>query len=210
MIRTAARRLRFSFDSPKHSTPKIMKYLRILTSAFALVGALLFAGCSSTPTEVDSGALKAKTFSFVGGGVPPKAEFADNREQAHALIQKALTDSLTEKGLAGVPTGGDVTVAYLVVVGNNVATESINTYFGYGRDASGLEGKAHKAYTGNDNPNYFEAGTLVVDLIDTKTFKLLGRHHVTRPLLRNATEEVREANIREAVSAVMKDVKVAK
>jgi predicted small secreted protein len=186
-----------------------MKHIRILTSVLALAGALLLAGCSSTPAEVDSGALKARTFSFVGGGVPAKAEFADNREQAHALIQKAMTDSLAEKGLAKVPVGGDVSVAYLVVLGNNVATEAINTYFGYGRDASGLEDKAHKAYTGNDNPNYFEAGTLVLDLIDTKSFKLLQRHHVTRPVLRDATAEVREANIREAVTAVMKNVKVA-
>lgn len=186
-----------------------MKHIRILTSLFTLAGALLLAGCS-TPSQVNSGAIQGKTFSFVGGGVPAKAEFADNREQAHSLIQKALTESLTEKGLTKVPTGGDVTVAYLVVLGNNVATETINTYFGYGRDASGLENKAHKAYTGNDNPNYFEGGTLLVDLIDTKTFKLLERHHVTRPLLRDATAEVREANIREAVSAVMKDVKVAK
>lgn len=184
-----------------------MKHIRILTSFFALAGALLLAGCS-TPTEVDSGAIKGKTFSFVGGGVPAKADFADNREQAHSQLQKAMTDSLAEKGLTKVPTGGDVTVAYLVVLGNNVATEAINTYFGYGRDASGLEDKAHKAYTGNNNPNYFEAGTLVVDFIDTKSFKLLQRHHVTRPVLRDATAEVREANLREAVTAVMKNVNV--
>ena len=70
-----------------------------------------------------------------------------------------------------------------------------------------LEAQQHSSHE-FDNPNYFEAGTLVVDLIDTKTFKLLQRHHVTRPLLRDATVEVREANIREAVTAVMKNVKV--
>ena len=187
-----------------------MKQIRILASALVLVGALILVGCSSTPTEVDKGALKAKTVNFGEGGVPPKAEFADNREQSHALIQKALTDYLTEKGLTKGPSGGDVTVAYLIILGNNASTESINTYFGYGRDASALQDKAHKAYTGNDNPNYFEAGTLVVDIIDTKTFKLLERHHATRPVLRDASAEVREANIRDVVTAVMKDVHVAK
>lgn len=186
-----------------------MKHIALtLTSIITLGGLLLLNGCSSTPTHVDTGPIKASTFSFIGGGAAPKADFADNREQAHVMIQQALTDYLKAKGLSRVASGGDVTVAYLVILGNNVTTESINTYFGYGRESSALQDKAHTAYTGSSNPNYFEAGTLLVDIIDSRTFKLLRRDHVTRPVLRNASEEVREANIREAVYAVMKDLKV--
>jgi len=179
-----------------------------LNSLIALGAALILSGCSSTPTHVESGPIKARTFSFVAGA-RPQADFADNREQAHIMIQQALTDYLVDKGLTKVPSGGDVTIAYLVVVGNNATTESINTYFGYGRDSSALAGKAHKAYTGNDNPNYFEAGTLLVDIIDTKTFKLLRRNYATRPVLRNVSEDAREANIREAVYEVMKGLEIA-
>jgi hypothetical protein len=186
-----------------------MKKLDWTYSLLALTAALLVAGCSSTPTRVDTGAIKARTFNFVNGGVPAKAEFADNREQAHAMIQKALTDYLGDKGMTKVATGGDVTVAYLVVLGNNVSTESINTYFGYGRDAWELQDKAHQAYTSKQTPNYFEAGTLLVDIIDTKSGKLLQRHYATRPVLRNASDAAREANIREAVFEVMKDLQVA-
>jgi len=175
----------------------------------AICAGLFLAGCSSTPTRVDTGAIHAHSFSFVNGGAPAKAEFADNREQAHAMIQEALTDYLTDMGLAKMPTGGDVTVAYLVILGNNVSTESINTYFGYDRDAWELQEKAHKAYTGKETPNYFEAGTLLVDIIDAKSGKLLQRHYATRPVLRNASDAARKANIREAVFEVMKDMKVA-
>jgi hypothetical protein len=187
-----------------------MKNLTWTNSLLAVAAALILAGCSSTPTRVDTGAIKASSFSFVNGGVPAKAEFADNREQAHAMIQKALTDYLTAKGLTKVTTGGDVTVAYLVVLGNNVSTESINTYFGYGRDAWELQDKAHKAYTGKETPNYFEAGTLLVDILDSKSGKLLQRHYATRPVLRNASDATREANIREAVFEVLKDLNVVK
>lgn len=180
----------------------------IITSTLSL-GVLLLSGCSTTPTHVDTGAIKAHTFSFVNGGTQTKAEFADNRDLTHIMIQQALTDYLVDKGMTKVDSGGDVTVAYLVVIGNNVTTESINKYFGYGRESGALSDKAHKAYTGTSNPNYFEAGTLLVDIIDTKSFELLSRNHVTRPLLRNVSADAREANIREAVYEVMKDLKVA-
>ena len=187
-----------------------MKHIILsVTTLITVAGGLLLTGCSSVPAKVDTGAIHARTFSFVGGGVPSKADFADNREQAHSMIQSALTDTLATKGISKVTSGGDVTVAYLVILGNNVTTESINTYFGYGRGSSGLQDKAHKAYTESKNPNYFEAGTLLVDIIDGKTFKLLRRSHITRPVLRNSPAEVREANIREAVAAVLKDLKVA-
>jgi len=180
----------------------------ILVSIISFGGLLLFTGCSSTPDRVDRGPIKARTFSFVHRGTPPRAEFADNREQAHALIQQDLTDNLAAKGVTKVDSGGDITVAYLVILGNNATTESINKYFGYGRDSSALHEKAHDAYTKSDNPNYFEAGTLLVDIIDSKSFELLRRAHVTRPVLRNASAEIRAANIKEAVDAVMKDLRI--
>ena len=102
-----------------------------------------------------------------------------------------------------------MTVAYLVIVGNNASTESINTYFGYGRGATALHDKAQDAYTSSKNPNYFEAGTLLIDIIDAKTYKLLKRSYVVRPLLRNPTAEVRAERIQEAVDEALQDVRIA-
>lgn len=107
-----------------------------------------------------------------------------------------------------VASGGDLTVAYLVIVGNNASTEAINTYFGYGRDVTALHEKAQSAYTGSKNPSYFEAGTLLVDILDTRSFKLLERNYATRPVLRNPTAEVRAANIQDAVNEVLKGVRI--
>ena len=101
-------------------------------------------------------------------------------------------------------------MAYLLVAGNNATTESISTYFGAGRDASGLSDKAHDAYTENKNPNYFEAGTLLVDIIDSKTYKVLFRNYVTRPVLRNPSAEARAANIQGAVNEVLSTLRIAK
>jgi len=98
-------------------------------------------------------------------------------------------------------------VGYLVIVGNNVATTSINDYFGYGDDAAGLHDKAQAAYTSNKNPNYFEAGTLVIDLIDAKTFKLLKRGYASRPLLRNLPVDARAARLQEVVDEILANLR---
>jgi hypothetical protein len=172
------------------------------------LAALLVAGCNTTPTRVDTGPIRAATFNFVGRGSTPAPDFADDRETIHAMIHDAISRNLAGKGLNKVGSGGDVIVAYLVIVGNNAVTESINTYFGYGRNASELHDQAQEAYSHSQTPYYFEAGTLLVDIIDAKTYKLLKRAYVTRPLLRNPLAEVRAQNIQEAVDAVLKDVRI--
>jgi hypothetical protein len=173
-------------------------------------GLIALAGCSlmsSTPTHVDKGPIKAVTFSFINGGVPQSANFADGRTAVHRMIQDAITRNLAANGVAKVASGGDVTVAYLVIIGNNASTEDINTYFGYGRDAAALEDKAQEAYTDSKNPNHFEAGTLLIDIIDSKTYKLLMRNYVVRPILGGATAEVRAGRIEEAVNTVLANVR---
>lgn len=175
------------------------------------LGVLLVAGCSSTPTKVDKGPIRATTFSFIAKGTSAIPTFAaDEWQPIHVMIQNAISRNLTGRGLTQVASGGDVIVAYLVIVGNNASTEAINTYFGYDRGADVLHDKAQAAYSGSKNPNYFEAGTLLVDIIDAKTYKLLKRSYVVRPLLRNPSAEARAERIQEAVDAVLKDVRIAR
>jgi hypothetical protein len=184
-----------------------MKYSLFITLNLA---ALLVAGCRSTPTRVDTGPIRAATFSFIDGGSRTAPAFADKREQVHIMIQDAISRNLEAKGLRKVASGGDVIVPYLVVVGNDASTAAVDTYFGSRRDAEALHDKAFDAYTGSKNPNYFEAGTLLIDIIDGKTFELRKRSYVVRPLLRDATAEVRAGNIQEAVDAILKDVRIAR
>ena len=184
-----------------------MKYSLFVTLNLA---ALLVAGCSSTPTKVNTGPIHAATFNFIAKTPGMSPGYADSREQVHALIQDAISRNLASKGLGRVPSGGDVIVAYLVIIGNNASTEAISTYFGYDRDAAALHDKAQDAYAGSKNPNYFEAGTLLIDIIDAKTYKLLKRSYVARPLLRNPSADIRAERIQEAVDAVLRDVRIAR
>jgi len=176
-------------------------------SALAVV-ALLFASCSSTPTKVDKGPIKANSFSFVNTANRPQPAYADQRAEVNKIIQEAITANLARFNVPRIASGGDITVAYLIIVGNNATTTSINDYFGYGRDDSAISEIAHEKYTQNSNPNYFEAGTIVIDIIDSHTNKLLKRGYASRPLLANPTTEARTARIQQAVDEALQNLRI--
>ena len=86
----------------------------------------------------------------------------------------------------------------------------MNDYFGYGRDSDALLDKAHqKGAIDSKNPNPFLAGTLVIDVIDAKTYKLLYRNYVARQVLRNIPETERDERIQSAVDQALAGLKVA-
>ena len=180
-----------------------------LSSLFVLAaGALAWAGCSSTPTKVDTGVIHARTFNFASRGDRPNPAYTDNRQAIHTMIQDSITKTLTSKGATKVAAVGDVTVGYLIIIGNGVTTESINDYFGYGQNAMALHEKAHDAYTDSQNPNYFEAGTLVIDIVDSKSYKLLKRGYATRPTLKNLPDNAKAARIQEVVDEILSGLRV--
>ena len=180
------------------------------TCVILVAAALALAGCSSVKTKVDTGPIAARTFSFINTGPKEALANTDNRTQIHALIQEAITKNLTQKGVSRVEVGGEVTVAYLIIAGNNVATTSLNDYFGYGADASALVDKVHseQAVKGG-NRDYFEAGTLVIDLVNPKTSKLLKRSCVSAPILRNLPLDARQSRIQGFVDQALTDLRVA-
>lgn len=127
------------------------------------------------------------------------------------MIQEAITRNLAAKGVSSVPSGGDITVAYLVIAGNNVSTTSLNDYFGYGTDATELVDKVHKEQSiKGGNRNYFEAGTLVIDLINSQTSKVLKRASVQSSILRNLPPDVRQARLQSLADQALSDLHISK
>jgi hypothetical protein len=184
----------------------LIKLFRFLP---VLLAGLFFAGCSSTPTHVDEGPVQAHTFNFINGGIALTPPASNQRDIVHQQIQDAIIKNLAAKGLSRTNGTGDVIVAYMIIIGNNVSTEAVTTYFGSGRDADALHDKAQTFYTTSGNPNHFEAGTLLIDVIDAKTYKLLYRNFVARPVMWQATEMERAGRIQEAVDAALAKLRVA-
>ena len=180
---------------------------KITLIAFSAILALV-SGCSSVKTEINKDKISAKTFSFLDTRTRQAPGESDNRKEVHAMIQRAIGNNLAAKGVTQVPSGGDVTVAYLVIVGNNVATTSINTYFGYSEDASALVEQEHKRQTTSDKRGYFEAGTLVIDFLDPKTSKVLQRRSIRAEVLRDLTEARRAERVQAIVDQALNKLPV--
>lgn len=181
-------------------------------SALALATVLVVAGCSSTPPlQVDAGPIRAGTFNFVNNKASALAAREERRQAVHGMIQEAITENLTARGFQRVTGRGDVSVAYLVVVGNGAATAVFDDYFGLDREGGAIGAEVHARQSGlAGDPNYSEAGTLVIDLIDSGTFKLLKRTTVVRPVLRNTPAEIRKEHIQQAVTEALQSLQVSK
>ncbi|MEI6425318.1 MAG: DUF4136 domain-containing protein, partial [Lentisphaerota bacterium] len=172
---------------------------------------MVLAGCSSTPTRVDQGPIQARTFNFIDPGTKAVPSYAENAPQIHAKIQEAITKNLAAKGDAKVANGGDLTVGYLVIISEGATTSAVNDYFGYSEAAADLQDKAHDAFVvGNKNRTPYPEGTLVIDLVEAKTWKLVKRNFVCRPIMRQLPMEERVARLQEAVDEALRSLRVAK
>src|SRR5262245_40252834 len=98
---------------PGNSMVRLIGKRLSLLNCLLLTRAGSLAACSSVKSHVDKGPIKARTFSFLDTGSKQTPEYADQRSQAHAMVQQALTRNLAAKGVTHVDSGGDITVAYL-------------------------------------------------------------------------------------------------
>jgi hypothetical protein len=176
---------------------------------FSLACAVLIAGCSTAPVEVNNGPVHAHTFSYLKPPERGLPQYADKRTEVLQYVQDAITTNLVSKGLTKQESGGDVTVAFLVIVGNNVTTTQLSDYFGYSEDAAKLMNKVHEVDTDSgDQRAYFEAGTLVIDIINPTTQKLLWRGSLQRQILRQLPMDQRLARLQETVDAILKKLDI--
>ena len=171
-------------------------------------GLLLSAGCSTAPVRVNTGAVHATTFSFVTGR-PMPPDYAEQRAPLQRLVQNAIITNLTAKGLSRAPAGGDVFVACLLIRSNNVSTAAVNEYFGYSRSADTPRTPGPRSPAGPNHPSgCFAPDTLLVDIIDAKTYKLLYRNYTVRPDLGELAEDANAGPIQAAVDQTLRGLRI--
>jgi hypothetical protein len=168
---------------------------------------LLVAGCSSTPTRVEKGPVRASTYSLMSPKGGTQGSMDEVRSKIHGVIQNAIAEELAGKGLSQVATGGDVRVGYLIVVVDNVSTKTDSDYFGYGRDAADLAKKAHKARDREGGRDYLEVGAIVIDVVEPVDSKVLYRS-TARMDARNATPANSSGRISRLVGLCLADLRI--
>lgn len=140
---------------------------------FVLVGLmLLFAGRSSaadvkTDYDRNTNFAQYKTYSW---------ERVQTRDPLMVdRIKSAVNGSLAAKGLTEVPTGGDLSIVAIEVTHNQQTLDTFYNNFGGGRRFGGFGDATTTTET-------YRVGTLVVDLSDPATKKLVWRGSASETL----------------------------
>lgn len=171
---------------------------RLLAASFAL----LLAACGPGVDLPKGSSRGYHSARLVKTGRTP--DFADDNATANRQIQQALADEFRSHGLQVGAPDSDLVVGYLILVQDNFSTTALDDYFGYGRDLEEIVSAAQiQGVLNNPRPDEFQSGTIVIDVMDAKTSKLVYRNHATRDLAPNASAGVRQQRIREAVAQAL-------
>ena len=130
--------------------------------------------------------------------------FANSDDRANHAIQSALASTFRSKGFAVDPANADLTVAYLIVLQDNATTQLIDKYFGFGRSSMQIADIAHdRGVIRNNRADYYRAGTVVIDIIDNKTGKLVYRDYATRDVTNDLSDAQLQAHANSAVQQAL-------
>jgi len=83
-------------------------------------------------------------------------------------------------------------------------TARYEDYFGYGRSAEEIADSAHtRGVLDNKLPDYFQRAGIVIDVIDTRTNKLVYRNFSAGDVVRGASDATRASRIDAAVGQAL-------
>ena len=156
-----------------------MKMQRVVLVLLGMT--LLFAGRSSAldvKTDYDRNANFAQYKTYSWERVQTRDPLMVDR------IKSAVNGSLAAKGLTEVPTGGDISIVATEVTHNQQTLDTFYNNFGGGRRFGGGFGDA---ITTTDT---YRVGTLVVDLSDPATKKLIWRGSASDTLSNNSEKNI--------------------
>src|SRR3982074_1206058 len=143
-----------------------MKFQSIIAATLGLIlilAAISFAQDVKSDYDHSANFSQYKTFSWEK--VQTKDPLLVDR------IKSAVNSALTAKGWTEVPTGGDVEVFAIETTQNQQTLDTFYNGFGGGRRWGGFGGFGNATTTVEN----YKVGTLVVDLFDAKTEKLIWR-----------------------------------
>jgi hypothetical protein len=127
-----------------------------------------------------------------------------NERQIHSMIQSSLSKEFASNGLRYGSPGADLTVAYLVLYQEPGITASFPEYFGYGRNEADISDFAHiKGVLENQRPDHFRQAGIVVDVIDSRTNKLVFRGFAKGDVVRSPSATSRRARIDTAIAEAL-------
>lgn len=125
-------------------------------------------------------------------------------KQVHGMIQKSIARQFTGKGLSYGGGGADLVIGYLVIYQEPGMTANHPEFFGYGRSADEIADLAHtRGALESKRPDYFRQAGIVVDVIDSRTNKLVYRGFTKGDVIKNASPATRASRIDTAINEIL-------
>lgn len=165
--------------------------------------ALMVGGCASV--DLPKGKVgKYTSARFVK--LDPNVKLAGgNRDgEIDGLIRQGITSRFEQEGLTVSDGDADLIIAFLLVTQNNVTTTTVGQYFGSGDDRAKILDVAHKKGVIKSNRiEAYEAGAVVIDVVDAQSSKLLYRNFAKRDIDRQRSKEEGKQVLEEAVNEAL-------
>ncbi len=175
-----------------------------IPSLIALLAAGFLASCS-TGVDMPKGSSKGyQSARLVERDLKARAITDATEKQVHGMVQKSIAGRFAAKGLSYGKPGADLAVAYLVIYQEPGMTATYDDYFGYGRDSGAISDLAHtRGALDSQRPDFFRQAGIVIDVIDTKTNKLVYRNFAKGDVIKGASPSTRAARIDAAVAQAL-------
>jgi hypothetical protein len=113
-------------------------------------------------------------------------------------VRSAVDRELAARGLEQLPSGGDLGVVYHAAIEGRMDVYNVDRSYGY----RPYWGWAGPVYT-ETHVRYFDEGTLILDLVDMSTQKLVWRASAQAEVNERADPETRTQRLNEAVARML-------
>jgi hypothetical protein len=168
------------------------KYVHLM---LAIMFVFALSACSSynyyTAAANKTNLTQYHTFAWAAQKANPNKQWRPLDEIGNGKLQQAVKETLTQKGLTLEQQNPDLLVRYATVTGRGTKTEYYSPYYGYGGFGGWGFGYGYGFYRpwafgwgwpgyygggyGYGQKVHYKEGTIIIDLIDTKTNTIVWR-----------------------------------
>lgn len=187
-----------------------------MTQVRQLLGMLLIvvlSGCSTMTVNSDydpSESFKGlRTYDWIPGGRKPTGDpRIDDNTLLDTRVRNAVDRELAAKGFRRLTDGQpDFWVVYHVTLDKKTDITTLNSYYGYGPGWGYGYGYPYRPYGWGGPPEtyvyQYEEGTLLLDIVEPETRKLIWRGHATDEVQFSDSPGKREEQVNEAVRRIL-------
>jgi len=123
-------------------------------------------------------------------------DFTNREDRVNTYLQAALKEEFESHGLKESEQDAELIVAFLLIVQDTAVTTAISDY--YITSGSDILSEAHRRMGKKNLPGGYEAGAIVVDIIDKKSGEVIYRDFAKREVLDYLTPAEKEQRARDA------------